>query len=166
MEIRSPRKKKTLYTVVLATFLLFAFLLIGVLMVGFFSADISSDLEKNNYRFYFSKIENKALELERSMVSKWSSEELIDPVIDIVRNQYALGNAETPFQFTEESAEALISMISEMNASGAFVIVDRGLSSKPALYFRDHNEFNRQASFNDLAMVMGPAEIAASLGIT
>lgn len=165
--IRKRPGKKTIFSIVLTSFMLFAVIVIAVFVLSFWSADISSDLEKNNYKFYYAKVEQKNLELERVLNIKWANKEMTKLLSTHALRFYKTKEDDKPLVFDKALTEFSINMLGEINASGiAVVIDDRVADSLAANYLRDSNEFNKQVSYSDISMVVGTSGVAADLDIS
>lgn len=165
--IQKQAGKKTIFSIVLTSFMLFAVIVIGVFVLSFWSADISSDLEKNNYKFYYAKVEQKNLELERILNIKWANKEMTKTLSTNVGRFYKTLQENKALVFDQELTEFSINLLGEMNASGIAVVLDDRVSdSLAAIYIRDSNEFNKQVTYSDISMAVGNSGVAADLNIS
>lgn len=165
--IQKQAGKKTIFSIVLTSFMLFALIVIGVFVLSFWSADISSDLEKNNYKFYYNKVEQKNLELERVLNIKWANKEMTKALASNVGRFYKTLEEDKPLVFEKTLTEFAINLLGEMNASGIAIAVDDRVSDTlAATYVRDGNEFDKQVTYSDISMVVGSSGVAADLDIS
>lgn len=118
--------------------------------------------ENNAFTSFSDKVTNRRDYLQREMNFNWTN---MDPYVEQIAIEFDKEDAVDDY-FNKISNE-LISMLRTTQATGAFVILDRGGSDfeKPALYIRDYDPNLNNYGNKDLYLIHGPSNLANKLQI-
>lgn len=139
--------------IIAESILLTAFLILG---------GVLSQAEKNAYRSFADKVNNRKNYLESEMKNRWTN---LDLYLDLISNQ--LLESEDVTEVFELISDNLISVMRTTQATGAFIILENESEDKeyPSLYLRDYDPILNDYNNKDLYMVFGPSDLAGKLKI-
>ncbi len=157
------KKKKSLIVYVFMSYLLLAFGLLFFFFGGFLVTDISGELERNNYKYYHGKVDQKRAELENFMLDQWANEDTWSALKTKLQNSV----------FTREDlkvnvglARELIKIIDVHTASGGFIFLDSANEKFDSLFIKRNSSKKTLAARTSYSLLVGNITLAQQLDIS
>lgn len=159
--IMSGFNRRPLFSYIFASYIVLAVVLLLFFIGGFLVTDIAGELERNNYKYYHGKIEQKRTEIENTMLDRWGDMRTINQLKDQLIDQYIRGK----HVIDVEIGEALKQTIGYLEASGGLLVLDKVDSGSESLYIRNSNNRSGASSDGIYTIVAGDLFLASDMNL-
>lgn len=156
------QKKRSLFSYIFGSYLIMAVAMLFFFMGGFLVTDITGELERNNYKYYYGKMDQKRNEIEHALLHEWSSVNAIEPLKELILSKVTY--EEHP-GVDLEIANELIHVIGAMDATGAMVVLDLNHDEGSSIFIRNSNIKSGVPNMDNFNMVVGELSLSKEMGI-
>lgn len=157
------RRKISLIVYIFASYLVLAFGLLFFFMGGFLVTDISGELERNNYKYYYGKVDQKRSELENFMLGQLTSDDTWAFLRSRIREKASVDEA---MKITPALANGLIDIINMHNASGGFIFLNSADENSDSFYIKRNSSKKTVAAKASYSLLAGNIDLAKKLNIS
>lgn len=160
----SKQNKKPLFHYIFGSYLILAVVLLLFFIGGFLVTDIAGELERNNYKYYYGKVDQKRLEIENVMVERWGNLRMIHQLKEKIITKFLSED----YCVDKVVGEALKDTIGDLDVSGGLIVLNdlnRPDRERDSLFIRNSN--NRVGSIvqGSYTMLTGDLTLAKELDL-
>lgn len=155
----SKQNKRTLFSYIFASYISLAMVLLLFFIGGFFVTDIAGELERNNYKYYYGKVEQKRAEIENAMLDRWGNERMIEQLKKIIIHHYQQGHSTMDVGLGEKLKET----IGFLDVSGGLVVLNEEDFGNDSIYIRNSNNRSRSSGDGSYTIVAGDISMASKM---
>lgn len=158
----SKQNKRPLFSYIFASYILLAVVLLLFFIGGFLVTDIAGELERNNYKYYYGKIEQKRAEIETVMLDRWGNEMVINQLKNQVIEHYLYGHKSMDIKVIE----SLKDTIGYLDASGGLLVLNDVDNGNDSVYIRKSHNRSGIATDGNYSVVAGALSLSLEMGLT
>ncbi|MDO4753735.1 MAG: hypothetical protein Q4A41_01905, partial [Bacillota bacterium] len=155
----SRQNKKPLFAYVFASYLVLAVVLLLFFIGGLLVTDIAGELERNNYKYYYGKVEQKRSEIENVMLDRWSNTRTIDQLKKVIIENYVKDVRHIDVMLGEKLKET----IGYLDASGGLIVLNEVDAGSDSVYIRNSNNRSAISAEGSYTIVSGDMSLALDM---